>query len=66
MDSKVCHTVTSLRQEYADFVQIWYSENGFIECTYVTSRFLEVKAEIVFREKDHDYGFPDRSILVGL
>ena len=27
---------------------------------------LEVKAEIVFREKDHDYGFPDRSTRVGL
>lgn len=55
MDSKVCHAVTSLRQEYVDFVQIWYSENGFVECTYVTSPFGS-KAEIVFREKDHDYG----------
>ena len=64
MESKVCHTVTSLRQEQADFVQI-YSENVFFGVLMLRLDFA-VKAEIVFREKDYDYGFRDRSTRVGL
>ena len=56
MESKVCHTVTSSRQEKADFVQI-YSENCFrVYLCYVS--ILQLKLKLFSGKRIMNMDFP--------